>query len=108
MKQTIWTAAYSPFIMGGDVNAPIATEVEVGDPIDLGGGIKGFVVVSPKGRIHVAEASTGAFVGTDVDKVKADIAAGDPAVMKKQLAEAKEQFKNANHLEPEAFWGRFR
>ena len=108
MKKTIWTAAYSPFIMGGDVNAPIKTEVEVGEPFDLGGGFKGFLVVSPKGTTHVVEAETGAFVGTNIDKVKEDIAAGDPEIMKKQISDAHEEFTKAVSLTNEAFWRRFR
>lgn len=108
MKKVIWTAAYSPFIMGGDVNAPISTEVEVGEPFDLGGGFTGYLVVSPKGRTHVVEAETGAFVGTSIDEVKANIAAGDPAVMRKQITDALEEFKKAIPLTNEQFWGRFR
>lgn len=108
MMKTVWTAAYTPFMMGGNVNAPIATKVEVSGPFDLGGGFEGYLAVSPKGMIHVVEAETGAFIGTNIDKVKADVAAGDPTIMRKQITDAAKEFKKANHITAEEFWGRFR
>lgn len=108
MKKTVWTAAYNPFILGGDVNAPIATELEVVGPFDLGGGFEGYLAVSPKGVTHVVESETGAFVGTSIDDVKTAIAAADPAVMRKQITDAKVEFKKANHVLVETFWGKFR
>jgi len=105
----IWTAAYRPFIMGGNVNAPIATTYDVvGEPIDLGKGIKVWVIVSPKGTIHIADAETGAFVGDNLDQVKTDVAEADEEVMKQQLVDAKVKLKGATHLPPDKFWGRFR
>jgi hypothetical protein len=41
----IWTTAYRPFIMGGNVNAPIGIKVEVGEKIHVG---KGLGTVEPK------------------------------------------------------------
>lgn len=107
-KITIWTEAYRPFILGGDVHAPISTTVEVGDAIDVGKGMKAFVVVSPKGKIHIAESVTGAFVGESVDDVKADIAAADKKVMKSQIEHAKKRLARATALAPEEFWKSFR
>jgi len=108
MKLTIWTEAYRPFIMGGDVNAPIATEVEVDEPVDVGHGIQVYEITSPSGQTHIAEATTGAFVGTSLKQVKADVLMGDPKVMKKQIKDAMERFKRADHLSPEKFWSMFR
>ncbi len=103
----IWTAAYSPFILGGNVNAPIATEVEVGDkPIEIGHGISVYVIVSPNATIHIAEATTGALVGTDLAEVIKDVGEANPEIMKQQLAEAGEEVKKANHLSPDEFWRR--
>lgn len=85
MKLTIWTRAYSPFIMGGNVNAPIKTKVEAGDKFDIGKGFEAYLVVSPKGKTHVVDAITGAFVGTTIDEVRADVAEGDIKVMRKQI-----------------------
>lgn len=108
MKLKIWTEAYSPFIMGGDVNAPIATEVEVGEPVVLAEGISVYLITSPTGSTYVAEATTGAFVGTSMEQVRADVEDADPAVMKQQLEAASERVKKAEMLEPERFWSRFR
>lgn len=108
MRLTVWTAAYSPFMMGGNVNAPIKTEVEAGDKFDIGKGFEAYLVVSPKGKTHVVEAKTGAFVGTTIDEVKADICAGDMKVMRKQIKAAREEFKKAIPLTNDEFWGRFR
>lgn len=108
MKLTIWTRAYRPFIMGGDVNGPIATEVEVGEPFDLGHGIQAHLVVSPSGKTYVAEATTGAFVGNDIDQVKADVSSADPEIMKDQLDAAKRELKKVDHLSNENFWSMFR
>lgn len=84
----IWTRAYRPFIMGGDVNAPIYTEVEATDPVDVGQDIQCFLVVAPNGRTFAAESETGAIVGDSIDAVKADMAEADPAVVAEQMAEA--------------------
>jgi len=80
--------------MGGDVNAPIATKLEVGEPFDLGGGFEGYLVVSPAGKTHVVESETGAFVGTSIDDVKADIAAGDPAIIRLSTSRVLDQRRN--------------
>jgi len=105
----IWTEAYTPFIMGGDVNAPITTKVTVkGDPIDVGHGITVFEVVSPKGQTFIVETKTGAFVGSTIEQVKKDVSAADPKVIKDQLKQAVERFKKAKRLTPEQFWSCFR
>jgi len=107
MKLKVWTRAYRPFIMGGDINAPIATKVKVGDPVCLGHNIKIYVVTSPTGHIHIAESTTGGFVGIDLEQVKSDIAAADPEVIKSQLVEAAQEVKKAQMMEPKKFWALF-
>lgn len=102
----VWTEAYSPFIMGGDVRAPIGAEVEAGEPINLGG-VSVCVVHSPAGRTFIAEASTGAFVGTSLGMVKKDLSAADPTVIKKQLKDAAERAKKVRWLDTDKFWARF-
>lgn len=104
----VWTEAYTPFIMGGDVNAPIATEVEVGEPIHLDHGIIVYLVPSPKGEIFIAESTTGAFVGTSLEDVRQDVATANPQEMQGQLAKAKERVKRATVMDKEKFWARFR
>jgi hypothetical protein len=91
--------------MGGDVNGPVGVEVEVGEKLELGGGYHGYVVVSPiTGKTHVAEAETGAFVGTDLIEVREDVASADEDVMKQQLVQAREQRKRVTVLSPDEFW----
>ena len=105
MTKIIWTTGFRPFIMGGNVNAPLAAKVEVGKPVKLSKDISVFVVKSPlTGETHVADADSGALVGTSLKSVREDVRTGDKKVMKKQIAEAKEQFKKAVMLEPEEFW----
>jgi hypothetical protein len=74
----IWTRAYRPFLMGGNVNAPIICDVPVSGPFDIGGGQQGYLAVSPKGHTFVAESVTGAIVGSTIKDVKTDIATADP------------------------------
>lgn len=108
MKFRIWTEAYTPFIMGGDVNAPISTEIEVGDPVDVGRGVQVYLIASPDGETHVAESITGALVGTSIKKVKEDVAEGDIEIMKQQIEAAKERVKEARLFSNEEFWSMFR
>lgn len=104
----IWTEAYRPLIMGGDVNAPISTEVEVGEPIDVGSGIRVYLIVAPNGNEYVAESVTGAFVGISIEEVERHIAEGDPEVMWKQIEDAKERVKKATPLDNATFWSMLR
>ena len=94
--------------MGGNVRSPIKTEVEVGGAVDIGKGLQAYVVVSPHdGSTHIVNCETGAFVGTDLDAVKENVAEGDLEIMKKQIKEAKEEFKKADPLTNEEFWSKF-
>ena len=106
MKMKVWTEAYRPFMLG-DVHAPICTDIEVGEPVDLGGGNVGYLVASPTGKTYVAEGTTGALVGSSIAQVREDISAADPAVLRKQLAWAAERVKAATLLEKDEFWGMF-
>lgn len=103
-KLTIWTEAYSPFIVGGDVNAPICTTVEIDEPIDMGSGIKAYLITSPFGKTYVVESITGGIVGNSIKEVRKDIECGNEKVMSKQVQNAKERIKKARHLSVEEFW----
>jgi len=108
MKFKVWTEAYRPFLMGGNVNAPVSTEVEVGEPFDIGQGLQGYLVVAPSGKTHVAESTTGAFVGTTVDQIKADLESADPDVVKAQMETAATRAQEAEPLDAEHFWSLFK
>jgi len=103
-KVKVFTLGYFPFTMGGDVWQPICIEVEADGPHDLGDGYKGYVVTAPNGRTFIAEATSGAFVGPDLETVKTDIQLGDKEMMTKQVAAAVKQSKQAKDLTPEKFW----
>jgi hypothetical protein len=109
----VWTEAYRPFVMGGKVNYPIGTEIsnkKLGRKIDLGKGFFGHSISSPvTGQTHIIEATTGAFIGTDLSKVKADIeACSDVEVMQVQISEGAERAKEVEVVSNEEFWKKFR
>jgi hypothetical protein len=103
MKVTIWIPAYRPFILGGDVNAPVSAEVD-GSSIDLGRGFKGYLVKTPAGGTVVAEAKSGGIVGQSLDQVLIDVREANLSVMRKQVREAVETSKRATKLPPDQFW----
>ena len=105
----IWTQGYSPWILGGDVHAPVGAEIAVGECYDLGGGFKGYLVASPlTGETYVAEATTGAIVGSSLKEVRADISAADADTMTRQVEEAAEQVKRVRVEPAKEFWARQR
>jgi len=106
----VWTEAYRPFLMGGDVNAPVSTEVEfeLDGLIDIGHGLQAYLLVGPGERTHVVESTTGAFIGTTIDQVRADLEAADPEVVKSQMENAKVRAQKADPLEPDQFWRLFK
>ena len=108
MKQLIWTAAYTPFMMGGDVHSPISTEIEIGESFDIGKEMRAYLVVSPSGKTHIAEAETGGFVGTDIEQVKKDVKNAKQEVVEEQIEWAKKEVKKAIRLDNEEFWARFK
>lgn len=100
----IWTECYRPFIMGGDVNRPIATTVEATDPVSLGKGYSGFLVLSPKGNTYVVEKSSGGIVGNNLEEVKRDIELGDRAQMAAQVKKATTRGEYAENMDAAEFW----
>jgi hypothetical protein len=106
MKQKVWITNYRPFIMGGDVHAPIMCEIEVVGEYDLGKGYKGWLFASPSGKTFVSETETGAIVGSTIDEVKQDIVEADEEVMKNQIQEARKLVKRAYMASEEEFWRR--
>ncbi len=103
----IWTEAYRPFIMGGDVYAPISTEVDdkrLATARFRKQGVSVCLVPNPAGGIVVAEQTTGAIVGNDFRTVTGDLNEADPEVVAKQLAEAAKRRKKCTALPPNEFW----
>lgn len=108
MKVKIWTMGYFPFTMGGSVHQPISCEVHAIDLFDIGKGQKAYLVLSPKGKLYVAESETGAIVGHDVEEVRKDISSTTEEVLKGQLEEARKLASKAKELSIEEFWSMFR
>lgn len=104
MKLKVWTEAYRPFILGGDVNAPIMTEIECGNPIAVGKGVNVVEIISPHGTVHIAECTTGALVGTSLFDVRQDIEFASEKIIEEQLSEGKKRVKKATIISAERFW----
>ena len=103
----VWTLGYNPFVMGGSVWQPIATEVEPDSgPYSLGKGLSGYLIISPTGKVFIADAETGAFVGPSLAQVRQDIAEGDETVIRQQLDKARTDAGRAEMLTLEQFWSR--
>lgn len=100
----IYTASYNPFILGGDVNQFIKTDVPVGEPQNLGKGYSAYLVTAPNGTAYIAEATTGALLGTDFGQVMEDIAQGNPTTMDDQLSKSKLDVEKARLIQPDGFW----
>lgn len=104
---TIWTYAYRPFILGGNVNGPISCDVEIGHPIAIGRGLYAYEIQSPNSRrVAIAESTTGAIVGTSVEMVRQDIRDGNPRTMRDQLREAEiVARRDVDNIGWDRFWG---
>lgn len=99
----IWTEGYRPWIMGGDVNAPLGVEMDGGEPINIGHDIMVHEIKFSDGRTAIAEATTGAIVGTDLQTVRDDVAATDPAVMQQQVQAAGQRVSRVQRLSESEF-----
>lgn len=95
----IWTEGYRPFIMGGDVNAPLGVEVEAGEPIDVGHGVHVHEIKFADGRTAIAEATTGAIVGTDLQTVRDDVTQADPEIVRRQIEEGRKRVPKVYRLD---------
>jgi len=106
----IWTEAYSPFIMGGNVHAPIGCWARIGpaDIVKLSDKVSVVEIISQNGDKCVAEMSSGGLVGKALADVRRDFAEADPAVVDKQLAAANVRKAVVRVLTPHEFWSRYR
>lgn len=104
MKVKIYTEMYRPFRMGGDVHQPIATEVEVTRPVDIGKNFKAWIVVTPNSRTAIVETLSGGIVGYDLETVRGDVEAGEFEMMVEQVKQGVERSKQAEMLLEEKFW----
>lgn len=103
-KIKIWTYFYNAFTMGGQCNQPTGFEKEVENEVDLGGGYKGYEILTPKGKTIIVEKSSGAIVGSSLTDVRNDIETADPKIMAKQVEQACKELKNVKIISEEKFW----
>ena len=111
----IYTYKYEPFMMGGNLHRPIATEVEDYEVINFGNGYSGLVVKNlVQEKWHMCLDGCGAMIGTDDDKealiakVTNDIATGDPKIMKEQVDKAFIELKSAEVIDNKEFFRMFK
>ena len=102
----VWTKAYRPFRIGGDVNRPIATEAAVaGDPIDLGYGVEVAPVESPQGVTFYVETLSGGLMGCCLDSIRDDVqTCGDEDFLYEQRTQQKAVGEKAEPMSEEEFW----
>ena len=100
----IWTRGYRPFVMGGSVHYDLGCKTTCEGPFDVGRGYSAWMATAPNGNKFVAEATTGAIVGGSLEQVREDIKTGDPELMKKQMADAKQRVKDVEEKDPAFFW----
>ena len=103
-KVQVYTLAYFPFTMGGNVWQPIACVVDATGPYAIGRGYRAYVVTAPNGETFVAEAETGAFVGPSLKQVRREVRAGDPAEMDRKIAKSRTDAANARAISADEFW----
>lgn len=99
-----WTPCYFPFTMGGSVWRPGGAWLDCDDPIWHSSGHAIALCHGPTGITLVVEFTTGAVVGETLEEVIKDLDEGDPDIMEKQVAKAREDRKQITMLEPEDFW----
>lgn len=101
--KVIWVHQVELAFAGGEKFPGIETACR--GPVDLGHGVKGLLVRSPRtGQEYVVEASAGGVVGVSVAEVKAGIAGCDRAQIKAQLAKGKEQASRVCIVTDDEFW----
>lgn len=98
-------------MMGGNVHAPVSTDVEVGAQIhmEMPFDCKVYSITDPKGRVFIAEKTSGGIVGNSIESVRADLkeaeeAGQTKADIERQLAAQKAIGQTATPLPEDEFW----
>lgn len=108
-KRRIWTMGHFPFLMGGEVNQPITTEVDFIEEKDLGKGIKAFSFKTVKGTLKIAESRTGGIVADSFEQLIEQIKDSTKKELNDQLDRAQLVVDKATkHLSNEEFFKLYR
>lgn len=107
-KIKIWTLYYSPFVMGGDVNQPIATEVVPTERHQIKQNLHVYVVKSPTGKTHVVDGITGGMIATSMEELWGLIEGCTEEQLVTQCKSQQSKADSAKMLTPSEFWSRFR
>jgi hypothetical protein len=104
-EMLVWKQSYRPFLLGGNLRAPMSATLPVMGPFDLGGGYQGFLALHPENNsTYVVESITGGIVGSSLEAVRNDIATAKTEVMEKQIEDAKKQVAEAYTVSAVDFW----
>lgn len=108
MKIRAWTRAYRPFIMGGNVNAPIACKLECTAALSVVDGVYVHAVISPKGTPFFVESRSGGIVGSDLDAIRKDAETVSVDELLLQIEEQRQYGLTAAEVNESEFWGMMR
>lgn len=103
----IFARGPTPFRMGGELGEWVGCEAEPSELVALGKGVMGYLLQSPNGKGIVAEATSGAIIGSTLSQVRDDIRSGTQEMIHRQIARGMEYSKNVRVLPAKEFWERY-
>ena len=98
-----WTVCVS-FALSGMVKVAIGAILKMKGPYALGHGYKGYLLTAPNGEVAVVEERSGRTVGTDLNSVRSKVKSCYPALLDKQVQEARLQSLTIRKCTPDQFW----
>lgn len=109
-KRFIWTMGHFPFQMGGYVDRPMSTEIEIIEERRIGKGFKAFSFKTPKGTLKIAESITGALVGDSFEAVISDVKGTTKKIIEQQIVDAKNILheRGKHQQSPEEFFKHYK
>lgn len=113
-EMQVYTSMPTPFSFGG-ISTFIKTTIEEYERISIGAGYYGLLFKNPHKELwHMAQEDCGALIGSDkskedlIQKVKDDVANGDPKIMKTQIEMGRKQLEQAKLYSNDEWFSNFR
>lgn len=104
----IYTRVYNAFSLG-PAHSFIATEaLPIASPLVLGKGISVVPIQHPDGRLFWAESRHGSLHGTDLARIRADVADVPSDILTDQLEQSKKDRARAKEVPAVEFWALLR